>query len=433
MDQIGDWPYAELSFDAQGVRLGQGSLAPEGTTDLIVISHGWHMQAQPAQVLYTSLLKKVSDLTKGASRKVAVVGVFWPSDEFNTDLSHEVAPVTSGGGGASIGGGGGDLSVDILRRRAATVGGFLGDNPQAMADAAELAARGGAKADAFVDRLRALIKPAAAQDPQDVLDHAALLSKKPGEDLLQTWARPFPAVAAPKVSGGGAAFSPGSNPLQTLFFGARSAVVTALNAASYFEMKKRAGAVGEALGVLLQTSFPASTRIHLIGHSFGARLVTAAANEFDSYPAQSLTLLQGAFSHNALGINVPTVGDGFYRGVIAHKRVAGPISITHTWNDTAVGFWYPLASRASNDVSAAFINTSPTFGGQQDPHGGMGSNGALALGPNEGANTPYGGDGDPGLKGGGFVNSLRCDFIPEHVFVDGPGCAQLVAAVLATP
>ena len=432
MDQIGGWPYAELSFDAKGMRLGQGPIAPDGTTDLIVISHGWHMQAQPAQALYASLLEKVFVLTQAAGRRVAVVGVFWPSDEFNSDLSHQVGPVTSGGGGASVGSGGGDIPLALLRRRAAAVGAFLGDNAQAMADAAALAERGGLKANAFIDRLRALLQPAAATDPQDLIDHAALLSKKPGEDLLQSWSRPFPIAAAPKAPGGGAAFTPGGNPLQALFFGARSAVVTALNAASYFAMKTRAGAVGAALGRLLQASVPPTTRVHLIGHSFGARLVTAAADTFDGFPAQSLTLLQGAFSHNALGTHVPTVGDGFYRGVITHKRVAGPISITHTWNDTAVGFWYPLASRASNDVSAAFVNTSSTFGGEQDPHGGMGSNGALALGPGEGAQSVYGGVGDPQLKGGGFVNSLHCDFIPEHVFVDGPGCAQLVAAVLAT-
>src|SRR5262249_9749392 len=50
------------------------------------------------------------------------------------------------------------------------------------------------------------------------------------------------------------------------------------------------------------------------------------------------------------------------------RRVSGPIIITHTKNDRAVGIAYPLASRIAGQNAAA-------LGDQNDPYGGMGRNG----------------------------------------------------------
>jgi len=49
--------------------------------------------------------------------------------------------------------------------------------------------------------------------------------------------------------------------------------------------------------------------------------------------------------------------------------VTGPVVITHTKNDIAVGVAYPLASRIAGDKAAA-------IGDENDPYGGMGRNGA---------------------------------------------------------
>ncbi len=428
MDQIAGWPYMPLSFDASGKRLGTGPIRPDGLTDLVVISHGWHGAAQPALDLYTSLLTKVAPaLPADPARKVGVVGIFWPADEFNDDLSRQTVP--AGSGGAASLSGGSDVSQAVMLARARAVAHFLGDNPEAMAAAANTAQAGADDADAFVDRLRALVAPPAGASPQDMADHKALLSATPGRDLLDAWSRPF-GLGPPSVGGGAAAIGQGGNPILDLFFGARSAVVTALNTAAYFEMKARAGAIGAALSQLLEADGLAGVRLHLIGHSFGARLVTAAANGLNAARAQSLTLLQGAFSHNALGVGIPGVGDGFYRGVVANGRVRGPITITHTWNDTAVGFWYPLASRASNTVASGFIQTSPTFGGAQDPHGGMGANGAISLAAGEGGDAVYDGASALALQPG-HINNLHCNaFIHAHTDVDNAGCGRVVAAAM---
>ena len=51
-----------------------------------------------------------------------------------------------------------------------------------------------------------------------------------------------------------------------------------LNFTTYFEMKARAGTVGKnGVAPLIDRLAPQVQRIHLIGHSFGGRVVTAAA------------------------------------------------------------------------------------------------------------------------------------------------------------
>ena len=82
-----------------------------------------------------------------------------------------------------------------------------------------------------------------------------------------------------------------------------------LRVATYWQMKQRAGVVGrDGLGPLIDQLNARSpgTRIHLIGHSFGARLVSYAlsgmhaASTGTPSPVKSLLLLQGAFSHLSL-------------------------------------------------------------------------------------------------------------------------------------
>jgi pimeloyl-ACP methyl ester carboxylesterase len=136
--------------------------------------------------------------------------------------------------------------------------------------------------------------------------------------------------------------------------------------ASYYRMKARAGDVG-ALGLapcleLLHERKPA-LRLHLAGHSFGARLVTAAVSALPPGIVHSLTLIQAAFSQFAFE---PA---GAFHNVVEPRRLAGPILITHSHRDQAVGFAYPIASRLARQNAS-------TLGGKSDPYGGLGRNGA---------------------------------------------------------
>jgi hypothetical protein len=72
-------------------------------------------------------------------------------------------------------------------------------------------------------------------------------------------------------------------------------------------MKRRAGDVGERLGreclAPLWRSLSRAPRLHLVGHSFGAKLVTSAV--LGGARLESLTLLLGAFSAFAFAPEIP--------------------------------------------------------------------------------------------------------------------------------
>src|ERR1700754_1921703 len=140
-------------------------------------------------------------------------------------------------------------------------------------------------------------------------------------------------------------------------------------------MKERAGLIGSTgVNQLLRTIHDqnSSIKLHLIGHSFGGRLVTAATAGPDDQPAvavATMTLLQAAFSHYGFAEHYEGASNGFFRRVVADKMVSGPIVISCTQNDQAVGKLYPLASLIAGQVAA-------DLGDKNDRFGGIGRNGA---------------------------------------------------------
>ena len=140
-------------------------------------------------------------------------------------------------------------------------------------------------------------------------------------------------------------------------------------------MKERAGVVGaRGLNPLLRElrADRPDTRIHLIGHSFGGRLVTAATvgSPGDQPVAlDTVSLLQAAFSHFGFANHYEGDKDGFFRRMVTDDMVRGPVLITHSVHDTAVGYAYPLASRLAGQNAAG-------LGDAGDRFGGIGRNGA---------------------------------------------------------
>ena len=148
-----------------------------------------------------------------------------------------------------------------------------------------------------------------------------------------------------------------------------------MNFLTYYQMKERAGTVGRggAYDVLRQVRDRCpDIGLHLVGHSFGARLVTAATAGPEGKPPlqpDSLSLLQAAFSHYGFAQHWDNVHDGAFRMVVTNHLVSGPVLITCTQNDLAVGYAYPLASLLKNQVAAG-------LGDKNDRFGGLGRNGA---------------------------------------------------------
>ncbi|MGH3665464.1 MAG: serine-threonine protein kinase, partial [Egibacteraceae bacterium] len=155
----------------------------------------------------------------------------------------------------------------------------------------------------------------------------------------------------------------------------------ALRQLTYWQMKKRAAVVGkEGLGPLVGRLAAATPelRIHLIGHSFGGRLACftlaglPAAALRPASPVKSVLVLQGAFSHFAFADALPhdRSRGGALKGMAA--RVDGPLVVTHTTFDKAVGTFYPLASISARDDAAALEDRLYRWGA-------MGHDGAQAV------------------------------------------------------
>lgn len=150
-----------------------------------------------------------------------------------------------------------------------------------------------------------------------------------------------------------------------------------VEATSYYIMKERAAEVGAGglaplLG-MLKTVSP-RTEAHVAGHSFGARLVTAAVMALGRRMAEpaveSMMLIQAAFSQYAFS------AEGYFRPVVEQRMVRWSIGVTYTKHDSALGLAYPVASMLRRQNASG-------LGGPNDPYGGLGANGARGLKPEE--------------------------------------------------
>ncbi len=380
------FPYFEVQFNKEGgihddteVKLLLDFMNEGTVTDLFVISHGWNNNLEDARKLYKAFFGQVraeidsSRLPKLQQRNFAVLGILWPSMKFE-----DAALIASGA--ASIGA---TQPGDELRQQLDLFKGAF-DNPEAdilLDRAAALSIRVETDQPAaieFVDIIRSL--PTKKEiHPDDRSDEFFALT---GNQLIDILSRPDIPVPVQPGQGGAADFDASVTIPDTggaagfdFFGGVKSALRKVLNFTTYYQMKERAGTVGRngAYTVLSRLrERHQDLKVHLIGHSFGGRLVTALADGPEGMkpiiPA-TLTLLQAAFSHNGFAQKFDETRDGFFRKVVTEKKVSGPILITHSIKDVAVGMAYPIASKLSGSDAA-------TFGDRNDRFGGIGRNGA---------------------------------------------------------
>jgi hypothetical protein len=120
-----------------------------------------------------------------------------------------------------------------------------------------------------------------------------------------------------------------------------------------WQMKDRAGRVG-ALGVapLVEALLAGSrARVHLLGHSFGCKVVMTAVSTPASLSrnVESALLLQAAVSHYAFAATVPdrNVAGGFH---VALQRVNRPIVATFSEHDAALRQLFHIAVRRHHDL-----------------------------------------------------------------------------------
>jgi hypothetical protein len=373
----------ELTFDADGDTDAGArdrfltEVRDAGLTDLVVFSHGWNNDHRIATALYERFFGLLAgQLPAGRRDGVGLVGVFWPSQRWSDEpIPDFAAPGAAGAGGAAA----------AVPRETAVAGEPALDKetlaqlqelfPAAADQLAEMAGLlGSPPTDAALTRFRDLLaefstRAGAGGDdgegagpvlPPMLIDDARTLFER-YRDTLRSLGVTFQDSGTDGAAGLGDA-------LHGIWQGAKEA----LRQATYWQMKNRAGVVGKAgLGPVLGRL---PVRVHLVGHSFGARLVSYALAGLPDGPSpvKSVTLLQGAFSHFAFARPLPF--DAGRNGALAGMltRIDGPLTACFSSHDLAVGRIYPLASLAARDDSA----------GAQDAlfrWGGMGADGAQGV------------------------------------------------------
>jgi hypothetical protein len=429
---------AEIQFDKEATVVGSPDAllelaADAHVTDLVVMSHGWNNDIADARDLYTKLAASLRAIIDNGAvpalseRHIGLAGVFWPSKKFaETDL------IPGGAAGATS-------PIDETEVQAAVddLRGVFADSAQqkALDEAHNLVGQLEDKATAreqFAEALRSLVDPAAAQ-PED--GTTELFSISAGE-LMNRLA--IPAIIAPPVPAQGGALDIGVDAgipaapggaagLGSTLGGIFGAAKNLLNGITYYEMKARAGTVGEqGLAPLIARirSQRNDLHIHLVGHSFGGRLVTATANALAKNSVTTMTLLQAAFSHFGFADEWRPGQAGGFRHTITDEAVTGPIAITHTANDRAVGIAYAIASRIAGQTAAG-------VGDANDIYGGIGRNGAQKT-PEATFGQLLDVHGAYSWKAG-TIHNLQADaFISEHSDVKGKQVAYAILSAIAS-
>jgi hypothetical protein len=390
IDSFPFWPleYAKdgTLTDASSIDRLVAEVKSAALTDLFLFSHGWNNDHAAAMSLYTRFFAEVGTILRDANMpkrraaaKLGVAGVLWPSilwpDDAPSDGPQPVLPAPGAGGGVSIrataaGVPSKQITPDEIRSalaptydaaQQAIVGELttMLDERQSSQQAI----------DTFKDTLEALLaseRPAMTdrRQPDDAEGAMTTLNSAKWRDLLEQLGDQAHERGSAATTGGVVGLG---NPFAKLWDGAKDA----LRIATYWQMKNRAGVVGtKGLSPVLQRlarETPA-LRVHLLGHSFGARLVSFSLCGLPSVaagassPVKSLFLMQGAFSHYAFADKLPADASrsGALKGM--STRVDGPLLTTHTLRDYAVGVTYPAASMVNGDDASAFDMVSNRWG-----------------------------------------------------------------------
>ncbi|WIY07209.1 hypothetical protein QRX60_26360 [Amycolatopsis mongoliensis] len=378
--QLCGFPAAEVEFDRAGELVGdRGAAVRElaadpAVTDLIVLTHGGNDGHLVARLLYSALAGSMRAVAGGLpGRRIAFACVLWPS--------RKLAGLEPGAGLAE--------RLDQLRD-------LVPGQRLTIDAAADLVPALTVRATARTAFAAALLS-VATRGADDREDASTQLFTLPGGTVMDR--------------------------LGTTGFA--DAAAHLLDFLAYYEIKARADEVGvRGLAPLLATV--GGPKLHLVGHSFGGRLVTAAANTRPAGSLATLTLLQAAFSHHGFAADWDDgqagPRPGAFRRVLDERVVTGPILVTHTANDLAVGVAYAIASRIAGRTASA--------GDASSAYGAIGRNGAQRTAEAVPAELlPVGGSyrWRPGVP----HNLLADRFVRSHTDVCGPQIAHALWSAIA--
>ncbi|WP_151479536.1 serine-threonine protein kinase [Streptomyces albicerus] len=379
--EVGVAPYWELTFDADGDVNGKQrdrlvkEAAEQGVKDLVVFAHGWNNSRSVATRLYDRFFGPIPGLAPNA--RLGYVGVMWPSMRFTDEPIPDFERAVAAAAGPVLDKDTRNALLEVFPGRATLIDQIARMLDQQPDEEAALEEYG---------RLVRLLVELRAEAPQaafaaDTLTEGALqvdpeMFLGNTAEMCREFARAL-AADRPGADGEGEGVQAEFG-LPRVWDGAHEL----LRQATYFAMKRRAGTVGErglgrVIGRLAQAA--PGLRVHLVGHSFGGRLVSFALRGLPKgvRTVKSVTLLQAAFSHYAFAARLPhdARGSGVLNG--RQDRIDGPLVCCFSRFDSALGTIYPLASRMAGDSrSAAGLGIPRLLGGKW---GALGHDGVQAV------------------------------------------------------
>jgi pimeloyl-ACP methyl ester carboxylesterase len=330
-------PLYLVSFDKQGrctsprTRAAVLADARSGRyTDLHIYSHGWNNVFDEAVRHYTEFFTEYAGLRRAAGLdsneyRPLLVGLIWPSTAL-------LAPGEEPPRLASIGPGFAVATPTTALEAAALASEMTPDDAARLsALAAQTGPLDGADSVALARLLTPLLDAHASGDLENTAPPADAGS------LLLHWSSVQPGAGALAPSGALGFLDPRE----------------ILRKATVFLMKDRAGTVGAAgVAPLLREALHGSPiRIHLAGHSYGAKVMLAALAKLPpGRQVASLLLLQPAVSARCFAERIAEHNGkpGGYRAAL--ERVTLPVCTTFSRNDAALNSFYPLALRRGPDI-----------------------------------------------------------------------------------
>ncbi len=348
-------PFYGLTFDKHGNCTSPQTreavvnlIRSGGYTDTILYSHGWNNDWNDAVDLYSAFLSGVGQQSSlpGTSMppgiKPLMLGVSWPS----------AALVWPWEEGPDLAGTPGRPGEDDAKDAALLAEEIAASDAVWLRD---LAAGNSAVGHEDLRRIAELLAPQlAALDPDEPTDGDAF----DASDLARRFM--VPELRVDGTGSGTGSFDPvatapaaeveepaTAGDLFSGLFGVRKI----LRLATVLKMKDRAGTVGrngvaDTVALLLAQT---PTRLHLVGHSYGCKvLMTALCSRPLSRRAESTLLLQPAVNFLAFAPNVLGRPGGFRKAL---DRVSKPILVTQSADDFPLRRIFHLAARRKSDLA----------------------------------------------------------------------------------
>lgn len=326
-------------------------------TNIFIFSHGWNTDWSSAVRGYEffqagfSAMRQQHQLPMPANYKPLLIGIFWPSAAL-TFGAEEEGPAFAAGSATE------DAGVAQERQEIALLADAL---PARQAERFYRLTQKERLTQSEALELAQICRVFYRSKDSELQINEPLSA----QEILDVWLAFAPTLNAGAGAGSGndfGGFAVGGSGQGPLAAGGNALDMldprNIVRLLTVYQMKDRAGTVGaNGVGPLLVDVLKASSAaVHLIGHSYGCRVVLSAtcAPKQLPRPVESMLLLQPAVNHLCFAEQVPDVGKpGGYHAALA--RVRKPILSTYSAHDFPLHDTFHLALRRARDLGEPII------------------------------------------------------------------------------